>query len=119
MVATILYNVKHKEVLDSFLLKIPIVRPGKMFGYPAYYVGNKLFACVYGDVVGVKVPESLAHTLLQQHDITYFQPMGRRKMREWIQIQRDSSDNYRKDREIFEASIRYAISLANSGSHKG
>jgi len=36
------YNLKHKEVLDSFLLDVPIVKPGKMFGHPAYYVGGKL-----------------------------------------------------------------------------
>ncbi len=38
------YNEKHKEILDSFLLDIPIVNPGKMYGHPAYYVGGKLFA---------------------------------------------------------------------------
>ena len=38
------YNSKHKEILDNFLLKIPIVNSGKMYGYPAYYVGGKLFA---------------------------------------------------------------------------
>ena len=38
------YNEKHKEILDSFLLDISIVNPGKMYGHPAYYVGGKLFA---------------------------------------------------------------------------
>ena len=109
----VLYNAKHKEVLDSFLLKIPFVKPGKMFGYPAYYVGGKLFACVYGDIVGLKVPESLANTLLQRTEITHFQPMGRRKMREWIQINWDTSDDYMKDQDIFDASIKYVASLSN------
>ena len=50
------YNQKIKESLDSFLLVFTGVAAGKMFGYPAYYFGNRLFACVYEDGVGVKVP---------------------------------------------------------------
>ena len=107
------YNEKHKDVLDSFLLNIPIVKPGKMFGYPAYYVGGKLFACVYEDAVGVKVPESLATELLKRKEIVHFQPLGRRKMREWIQINRNHSRDYLKDQEIFDASVEFVLSLAN------
>lgn len=94
------YNTTHKEALDSLLLKIPIVKSGKMFGYSGYYVGGKLFACVYGDAVGVKVPEVLAK-LLQRDDVTYFQPLGRRKMREWIQIDKDRSMDYSQESDIF------------------
>jgi len=39
------FNVEHKKILDSFLLKTPGVVSGKMFGYPAYYINKKLFAC--------------------------------------------------------------------------
>ena len=52
------YNEEHKDILDSFLLDIPIVKPGKMYGYPAYYVGGKLFASLYMDGVCVKIPEA-------------------------------------------------------------
>ncbi len=107
------YNEKHKQVLDSILLTIPAVKPGKMFGYPAYYVGGKLFACVFEDAVGVKVPERLAQELLKREEIGHFQPLGRRKMREWIQINRNNSDEYAKDQEIFDASVEFVSSLAN------
>jgi hypothetical protein len=112
------YNATHKKVLDSLLLKIPIVKSGKMFGYPAYYVDKKLFACVYGDAVGVKVPEVLATKLLQRDDITYFQPLGRRRMREWIQIEKDRSMDYSNDSDIFFASIEYVASLQHIDFHK-
>ena len=108
------YNVENKVILDSFLLLIPRVKPGKMFGYPAYYVGGKLFACVYEDTVGVKVPESLVKTLLTREEIVHFQPMGRRKMREWIQINRTNSQEYLNDKDIFEASIAYVSSLVKT-----
>lgn len=106
------YNQNHKDVLDSILLDLSIVQPGKMFGYPAYYVGGKLFACVFQDAVGIKVPEPLAKKLRTRKDIVYFQPLGRKKMREWIQINHSNSADYEKEQEIFDASITYVASLA-------
>jgi TfoX/Sxy family transcriptional regulator of competence genes len=35
-----------------------------MFGYPSYYVGGKLFACIYENGLGLKVPESMAEELV-------------------------------------------------------
>lgn len=105
------YNQRHKDVLDSLLLKMPGVVPGKMFGYPAYYVGKKLFACLYEKGVGIKVPENLANSLIGKDGIISFQPMGKAKMREWIQINREQSSDYRGDEDVFKASIRFVSSL--------
>jgi hypothetical protein len=99
-------------VLDTFLLKNPIVKPGKMSGHPAYYVGGKLFAALYMDGVCVKVHESLKNELLERKEIVPFEPMGR-KMREWILINRTKSENYLKDQDIFDSSIQYVASLAH------
>ncbi len=104
------FNQQHKKILDSFLLKIPGVVPGKMFGYPAYYVGRKLFACLYEEGVGIKVPETLANELIGKKGIFNFQPMGRAKMREWIQINRRNSEDYLKDQDIFISSIEFVSS---------
>jgi TfoX/Sxy family transcriptional regulator of competence genes len=98
-----------KKTLDSFLLEFPGVTAGKMFGYPAYYIGKKLFACVYENGVGIKVPENLADDLLKTEGIINFQPMGRAKMRQWIQINRLKPDDYLNDKEIFKASIDYVL----------
>ncbi len=105
------FNLKHKEVLDTFLLDIPIVKEGKMYGHPAYYVGGKLFASLFMHGVCVKVPESLKNELLKKEGIEPFEPMGR-KMREWILINRKNSKDYLKDKEIFEKSIEYVASIA-------
>ena len=107
------YDQKIKITLDSILLGIQGVTPGKMFGYPAYYIGKKLFACVYEDGVGIKVPEDLAKKLIGTEGIVSFRPMGRTKMREWIQINRQNSDDYQKDMEIFNASIEYVSKSAH------
>ena len=76
---------EHKAVLDDLLLGHPLVRPGKMFGFPAYYVGRKLCICLYEQGVGVKLPEQSAARLLRTDpNAIPFQPMGRFKMREWV-----------------------------------
>ena len=115
--AKIEYNSKHKEVLDSFLLENPNVKPGKMFGYPAYYVGGRLFASFYEDGVCVKVPKQLAKELLERDGIESFQPMGR-KMREWVQINRENSEDYLEDQEIFDASIEFVSSITETKKKK-
>lgn len=106
------YNENHKQILDSYLLNNPLVDPGKMFGYPAYYVGGKLFACVFEDAVGVKVPEEIANELLKKEGISHFQPLGRKKMKEWIQINRSHSKDYLKDKEIFDISFQFVAKIA-------
>ena len=106
------FNPKHKEVLDSFLLDMPSVKPGKMYGHPAYYVGGKLFASLFMEGVCVKIPEPLKNELLERDGIVPFEPMGR-KMREWILINRKKSEDYVNDKEIFEKSLEYVASIAN------
>jgi hypothetical protein len=105
------FNPEIKKAVDSILLKNPIVASGKMFGYPAYYINKRLFACIYEDGVGVKVPEGVAEELIGKKGIAHFQPMGRAKMKEWIQINRETPETYLKDTEIFETSIGFVSSL--------
>jgi hypothetical protein len=104
------YNEKHKKILDSFLLDIPIVKPGKMYGHPAYYVNGKLFASLFMDGVCVKIPKPRITKLLEKEGIKPFEPMGR-KMKEWIFIVRDNSEDYINDRYIFEESIEYVSTI--------
>ena len=113
-ISKVVFNPDHKKVLDSFLLEQEGVSSGKMFGYPAYYVNKKLFACLYEDGVGIKLPEDKAKELVGQEGIIYFQPLGRRKMREWIQINRENSSEYFNNKDIFIESIKFVASLAKT-----
>jgi TfoX/Sxy family transcriptional regulator of competence genes len=106
------YNENHKQTLDKILLQYPEVKAGKMFGFPAYYVGGKLFACIYENGVGLKVSESRANELREQSHIDYFQPLGRKKMREWVQIDRENSEDYLKDKEILFEALEYVAGIA-------
>ncbi len=104
------FNPQHKSVLDDLLLNKPHVRAGKMFGFPAYYAKKKLCICLYEEGVGVKLPEDTAIELLRQDDnVVPFQPMGKPKMREWIQINLNYSEEYRNYIDFFHASINYLL----------
>ena len=107
-----------KTILDTLLLKLPGVVEGKMFGYAAYYVKGKLFACIYGDGVGVKVPEEIASTLLLEKHVVPFQPLGKPKMPEWIQINRARPADYRKDIGIFRASVEFVSQMKTTKRKK-
>lgn len=107
-----------KEVLDSLLLNMPEVMEGKMFGYPAYYINGKLFACIYGEGVGLKVPEEVANKLLSEEHIVPFQPLGKPKMREWIQINRSCSADYRKDKNIFLTAVEFVSQIQTTKRKK-
>ncbi|RPH98155.1 MAG: hypothetical protein EHM72_13010 [Calditrichaeota bacterium] len=107
------FNPDHKIVLDELLLNHPFVRPGVMFGYPAYYVGKKLCICLYEEGVGLKLPvQTVARLLQTEQNIVPFQPMGKAKMREWVQINVGRSEEYRQYMPIFEESIAYLRSQA-------
>jgi hypothetical protein len=109
------FNPAHKTILDDLLLGNPHVRPGKMFGYPAYYVGKKLFACVYEHGISGKLPGDRAAKLVKTDpNAIPFEPMKGRTMREWVQINLERSEDYRKYQSIFDESIHYL--LAQQGS---
>jgi hypothetical protein len=107
------FEIQRKAVLDCLLLGRFRVVAGKMFGYPAYYINRKLFACIYGKGVGVKIPAELAKELLSRQRVVPFQPWGKPQMREWVQINRPTAADYQNDIDIFRASIEFVRQLNN------
>jgi hypothetical protein len=72
------------EELERLFSQYPELRCGAMFGYPAFFRGQKMFLCVYGDGIGLKLPETKVNELLTLPDFTPFRPYGKPKMREWV-----------------------------------
>lgn len=101
------YRAEVLEVLTSILANRPEITRGKMFGFPAFYTAGKLFACVYGDGVGLKLPQDTVRQLEGKPGITPFQPYGKPKMREWIHIRRDPASTFSKDASLLKASITF------------
>jgi hypothetical protein len=111
------FNSEHKAVLDDLLLGHPLVRPGKMFGFPAYYVGRKLCICLYEQGVGIKLPEPSAAKLLEtDQNAVPFQPFGKSRMKEWVQINLSRSEDYRQYRAVFDESIQYLLTQQDQGA---
>jgi hypothetical protein len=103
------YNTQHKLVLDALFLAHPQVRSGKMFGY---YVGRKLCASLYEQGIGIKLPVETASRLLETDpNVVPFMPLGRPKMRQWVQINLERSEDFAHYLPVFEESIRYVQSL--------
>ncbi len=102
------FNPNHKTVLDNLLLSHPLVRAGKMFGFPAYYAGKKLCICLYEHGVGLKLPaQSVARLLESDPNAIPFQPLGKPKMREWVQINLEDSEGYVQYEALFHESILF------------
>lgn len=106
-------NEPKRVILDNFFSKNDDVRTGQMFGYPAYYVGRSMFACLYEGVVGLKLPEASANEAREKNEIAYFQPYGKPKMREWIQFDFDSEGDLNRQKTLLDAAIAYAQTRNN------
>lgn len=108
----VVFNANYKSILDDLLLGLPGVQPGKMFGYPAFYAGEKLSICLVGEGVGLKLPAERVDQLLAEDPSTSpFQPLGRRKMREWLQINAACAEDLPDYLPVFQESIQYVLQL--------
>ena len=97
-----------KAQIDALLLKLPGVSARKISGLDAYFVSDKMFACISGDGVGLRLPVATATELQFSRDnVVPFQPGGTASTREWIQIDRAEAAEYEKDLELFRASVEF------------
>ena len=97
-----------KAHVDALLLKLPGVVAKKINNLDAYFVNDRMFACISGEGVGLRLPVATATELQFSRDnVVPFQPAGLGATREWIQINRADAADYAKDLEIFQASIEF------------
>lgn len=75
-----------KKEVDLIFLHHPFVKEGKMFGYPAYYVNNKLALCHYEEGLALKLPEFSISDLNRNPLIISepFCPMGKKMGNNWM-----------------------------------
>jgi hypothetical protein len=97
-----------KAQIDALLLKLPGVSARKIGGLDAYLVSDKMFACISGDGVALRLPAATATDLqFSWGNVVPFQPGGMVSTREWIQINRADAAEYEKDLDLFQASIEF------------
>jgi hypothetical protein len=97
-----------KAQIDAVLLKLPGVSTKKISGLDAYFVNDRMFACITGSGIGLRLPAATARDLqFSRSDVGQFQPAGLGATREWIQIDRADAADYEKDLELFKASLEF------------
>ncbi len=97
-----------KAQIDALLLKFPGVTGKKINGLDAYFVSDKMFACISGNGVGLRLPVAVATELqFSRENVVPFMPGGTASTREWIQIDREDAADYAKDLELFQASLDF------------
>jgi len=97
-----------KAALDALLLALPGVSTRTINGLDAYFVADKMFACISGNGVGLRLPMAAARDLqFSRNDVVPFQPGGMASTREWIQIDRADAADYEKDLALFQASVEF------------
>jgi len=97
-----------KAHIDALLLKLPGVSARKINGLDAYFVSDRMFACISGRGIGLRLPAATATELQFSRDnVVPFQPAGLASTREWIQIDRAEAAEYEKDLELFQASLEF------------
>jgi len=97
-----------KAQIEAMLLKLPGVSARKINGLDAFFVSDKMFACISGDGVGLRLPAATATELRFSRDnVVPFQPGGMASSREWIQIDRAEAAEYEKDLQLFRDSLEF------------
>ncbi|HEY5636938.1 MAG TPA: hypothetical protein VIS77_08555 [Burkholderiales bacterium] len=100
-----------KAALDALLLKLPGVSARRINGLDAYFVSDRMFACLSGKGVGLRLPAATATELqFSRGDVGSFQPAGMPSTREWIQIDREDAAGYVEDLPLFKASHAFVKS---------
>ena len=100
-----------KSQLDALLLKLPGVSTKKINGLDAYFVADRMFACISSKGVGLRLPVATATELqFSRENVVPFQPGGMASTREWIQIDRADAAEYEKDLQLFQDSIAFVKS---------
>jgi hypothetical protein len=85
----------------------PSVREGRMFNFPAAFVGHRMALCVYGSGIGTKIPPDRAAALVASGQAIAFQPYGRSVMREWVEI-RISRERLAEIADVLSDAMDYA-----------
>ena len=97
-----------KSQIDAVLLKLPGVSTKKINGLDAYFVNDRMFACISGEGIGLRLPAATATEVqFSKDNVVPFQPKGMPSTREWIQINRADAADYEKDLELFRASLEF------------
>ena len=81
-----------------------------MFGFPGYWTGGKLFACLYGPGVGFKLPPPRAAEMLKKPSFAPFTPRGK-QMAAWVMVTPKRAADLRRHASLFRESLDFVSGL--------
>jgi hypothetical protein len=97
-----------KAQIDALLLSLPGVSARKINNLDAYFVSDRMFACISGDGIGIRLPVATATELqFSRNDVVPFSPGGMASTREWIQINCAEAADYEKHLPLFKTSLEF------------
>ena len=99
-----------KSQIDAVLLKLPGVVAKKINKLDAYFVNDRMFACISDTGVALRLPSATVTNLqFSRGDVGPFSAggLGAAATREWVQINRADAADYEKDLELFQASLEF------------
>jgi hypothetical protein len=99
------------RLVDGVRASEPELRVGAMFGCPAAFVGRRLAFCVYGDVVGARIPEGEAARVIAAGEAATFRPYGRPAGKQWVAL-RTEPEGAQAIAPILGLAVRHAKDLA-------
>ncbi len=103
--ATSKFDPEHERVLNAMLADNPVAKAGKMFGYPAYKVNDKLAVGLFDGGIVAKVGTKRAKELVGQAGIQNFEPMAGRVWKDWVLL----TGNFEQNKPIFEEAVQYVF----------
>ena len=99
-----------KAQIDAVLLKLPGVVSKKLNKMDAYFVNDRMFACISENGVALRLPSAAVNELqFSRSDVGPFSAggLGAAATREWVQINRDNAADFEKDLELFRTSLEF------------
>ena len=98
-------------VVGALLADVPGIAQRTMFGVPAFFVDGRLFCCVWGDGVGLRLPMAQAQTVVGADGLGPFRPFGRAPMRGWVQRDQPEAAALRQDADLIVAACEHIRGL--------
>jgi TfoX/Sxy family transcriptional regulator of competence genes len=100
-----------KAFFDEVIPDDPRVRVRPMFGNHAAFVGETMFAGVFGEDVFLRLPEAERQELVERDGATPFEPMAGRPMREYVTAPAAWRDDPATARAWLDRSLAWAATL--------
>ena len=101
--------------VESATAHEPRVSRRRMFGCPAFFIAGRMFACVVGDEVGLKLPFERVEALLAGGRYVPFRPLGKPAMRQWVAAPRQTALELARDPAIVREALRFVEGSTEGG----